>query len=178
MSWTNYTDLMPTEEDVSRNLGWALRALLKPIGKIDRPELFVPGGPGAGRDLLLPYGIERDTAPGPPKITVPDGMFREALEDLKDGHDAIFKVDVHHVRKCACTGKRHRRRCPFGESILHAVTTLMADLQARARTPLALAPAQQGDAPLMVDDHDGMAPPTVRFRVVVNLPVAEPAPAA
>lgn len=171
MVWNAYTDLMPTAEEVGDNLGWALRALLKRPGQIDKEEMFVPGGPGAERRLLLPYGFEPDRQPDQPKIVLPDGMFGEALEELKDGRDVAFHLDVHNVRPCQCTGRRHRLRCELGASVVHAVASLMQELQVRTRTRLAIAPAEPGKSPLMLDDHDGLAPPTVRFRLVVDEPV-------
>ncbi len=163
--WMSYTDLMPSQEDLERNFPWALRALLQtetpPPG-----ELFVPGGPPASRELLVPFDYREDRKPSDPTIVLPDGMFREALEELKDGKAVCFMVDVHGAQKCQCHGRRHTRKCEMGRSVYHAVNRLYEDLQSRARVKLALMPTEAGDSPLMLNDHDGLGPPTVRFGIV------------
>ena len=165
--WNAYTDLMPSTEDVERNFPWALRALLQTEAP-HRSELFVPNGPGASRELLVPFQYADDRRPVEPTVVLPDGMFWEALDLIKNGNVSTFLVTVDPVEECHCGRKVHRETCRRARSIHHAVMRLKEDLQARARLPLMLAPARPGDSTLVVDDHDGMQAPTVRFSVVAK----------
>lgn len=143
-----YDDLVPDEHDLAD--GWKKVADLPP----------------ATSDLIVPFQYADDRRPTEPHFVLADGMVSEMRDELKDGHAVLFTAPVFGTQKCLCRTKVHHRECRLARSVLHAVTKLLREMEARTRLKLALSPMNEGDNPLMLDDKDGLAPPEVRFALV------------
>lgn len=103
--------------------------------------------------IMVPFGYAQDRMPERPKIELPYEMLREMVEELKDGNPAPVKAVVW------------ARLSP--RAIAEAVKTLVQDLEGRTHLRLALMPFEPGDkGPIVMDDHDGISAPEVRFVIV------------
>lgn len=129
----NYDSLIPSGESLEENLSGERQ---------DLPPT-----------LMIPFGYAQDRMPEKPHIDLPYEMIKEAVEDLKDGKAAPFKVKVWSRLSQRAVGE--------------AVKSLLKELENRTRLRLALMPFEPHDkGPIILDDHDGISAPEVRFVVV------------